>query len=73
MKIEEAINKYLEYIEFELNYSKLTKDSYAADLTLYKDYLKVNSINYLTINKDEIMEFLKYLDSLKFLKNYLII
>ena len=66
MKIEDAIKKYLEYLEYELNYSKLTKDSYADDLVLYKDYVNKQKINYLTINKEQIMDFLKYLDSLKF-------
>lgn len=66
MKIEEAIKKYLEYLEYELNYSKLTKDSYANDLSLYKDYVSKQKINYLIIDKDQIMDFLKYLDSLKF-------
>ncbi len=66
MKIEEAINKFLEYIEFELNYSSLTKESYARDLSLYKDFLKMQKINYLDINKEEVMNYLKYLDNLKF-------
>ena len=66
MKIEEAINKFLEYIEFELNYSSLTKESYARDLSLYKDFLSMQKINYLDINKEEVMNYLKYLDYLKF-------
>ena len=66
MKIEEAINKFLEYIEFELNYSSLTKESYARDLSLYKDFLNMQKINYLDINKEEVMNYLKYLDYLKF-------
>ena len=66
MKIEEAINKFLEYIEFELNYSSLTKESYARDLSLYKDFLNMQKINYLDINKEEVMNYLKYLDNLKF-------
>ncbi len=66
MKIDEAINKYLEYIEYELNYSSLTRDSYRTDLLLYKDFLSLKHINYLTISKDDVMSFLKYLDNLKF-------
>lgn len=66
MKIEELIEKYLEYIEKELNYSKMTKIDYESDLRIYKDFLNERNFNYLKINKNEIMEFLKYLDSLKY-------
>lgn len=66
MKIEEALKLYLEYIIKELNYSPLTKMDYESDLTIYKDYLNIKSINYLKINKLEILDYLKYLDSLKY-------
>ena len=66
MNIEDAINKFLEYLELELNYSILTKESYKRDLLLYKDYLALKKISYLKINKDDILSFLKYLDNLKF-------
>lgn len=65
MKIEEAINKFLEYIIKELNYSEMTKKDYESDLINYKDYLQVHNINYLRINKQEIISFLKFLDKEK--------
>lgn len=66
MKIEELIDKYLEYVEKELNYSKMTKIDYESDLRIYKDFLNGRNYNYLNINKDEIIEYLKYLDDLKY-------
>lgn len=66
MKIDVAIEKFLEYLIKELNYSELTKDSYKRDLILYKDFLEVNHIDYLKISKNDIMKFLKYLDNLHF-------
>lgn len=66
MKIEELIEKYLEYLEKELNYSKMTKIDYESDLRIYKDFLNERSFNYLKVNKDEIIEYLKYLDDLKY-------
>jgi site-specific recombinase XerD len=66
MKIEEAIKKYLEYSLKELNYSLLTIESYEKDLNIYKDYLNSKSLNYLKINKKDILGYLEYLDSLKY-------
>ena len=66
MKIEEAINKYLEYVIKELNYSKETLKNYKMDLDSYGDFLKKHRIEYLKITKEEIMSYLKYLDSLKY-------
>ncbi len=66
MKIEEAIQKFLEYLEKELNYSAMTIVDYASDLHIYASYVQENKINFLSITKSEIMGFLKYLDSLKY-------
>jgi len=66
MKIEDAIKYYLEYVVKELNYSEITKDNYERDLIIYKDFLDIKKYNYLYIKKNEIMEYLKYLDSFKY-------
>lgn len=65
MKIEDAIEKFLIYLEKELNYSPMTIIDYKRDLIIYKDFLEIKKYNYLDINKDEIIAYLKYLDSLK--------
>ena len=64
----EDIKKYIIYLKKERNYSKLTVKNYAQDLNKFKVYLDDNNLNYLTLNKDNIRNYLKYLDSLK-LKN----
>lgn len=69
MKIEDVISKYLEYVIKELNYSEETLKNYRNDLNNYCTFLKNKKINYLTINKEEIMAYLKYLDSLKYSNN----
>lgn len=66
MKMEEALKKYLEYIINELNYSQDTLVNYKRDLKIYADFLKIKEWKYLSINKDMIMEYLKYLDSFKY-------
>ena len=68
MKIEDAIKKYLEYLDKELNYSEVTIKDYENDLKQYKDYLEIHKLNYLTINKTEIMGLLKYYDEIKYSK-----
>lgn len=66
MKIEEVINKYLEYVIKELNYSEETLKNYKTDLNSYCDFLKSHGMDYLKINKEEIMSYLKHLDSLNY-------
>lgn len=66
MKIEEAVKRYLEYVEKELNYSPLTKINYENDLNNYMDFLKIKGFNYLNMNKDKVMDYLKYLDNLEY-------
>lgn len=66
MKIEKIIEKYLEYLEKELNYSKMTRVDYESDLRAYKDFLNEKNIDYLKVKKDEIIAYLKYLDDLKY-------
>ncbi len=66
MKIEEAIEKFLEFIISELNYSQITKVDYENDLNIYKEYLKLNNLDYLNLTKQDIMNFMKYLESLKY-------
>ena len=66
MKIEEAIEKFLEYIEKELNYTSMTVIDYHNDLVLFANYIKNNKLNYLNLNKNDIINFLKYLDEKKY-------
>ena len=62
------IKKYVIYLKNERNYSKLTVKNYTEDLEKFKLYLDDKHLNYLKLNKDDIRDYLKYLDTLK-LKN----
>lgn len=66
MKLEEAIQKFLEYLEKELNYTKITIIDYDDDLALFSKYINDNKLNYLNLNKNDIIQFLKYLDDKKY-------
>ena len=63
MKLDSLINSFIIYIDKELNYSDETIDNYKRDLNNYRDYLNKKKINYKTINKLEILDYLKYLDN----------
>ena len=80
MKIEEAIDKFLEYILKELKYSIKTYESYKRDLMFYNKFVRNNNIDYLRISKEEVLEYLRHsnrtisrhLSSLRSFYNYLV-
>lgn len=66
MKIDDSIKLFLEYALKELNYSKETVIAYERDLIIYSDYLNINKLNYITVNKKDILNYLQYLDNFKY-------
>lgn len=65
---KKVVDKFCEYLEKNLNFSINTINSYQLDLTDFFSFIKINKINYLEMNKDDVRKYLKYLDSKK-LKN----
>ena len=60
MKIEDAIQDFLNYCIFEKGLSDKSRDSYLNDLNVYKDFLKKRSITSVNgIRSDDIKDFLK--------------
>ena len=57
--------KYLEYLEYQKNYSNHTIESYEKDIDEYLEYIKENNIKLLKINYNDIKEYLKYLNNKK--------
>ena len=66
MSFEHNIDSFVKYLSNEKRYPLTTLNSYKRDLDIYYGFIKLKKYNYLTINKDEIREFLKYLDSLSY-------
>ena len=64
MKLK-VVDSFLLYLKNELNYSDYTIRSYQLDLTDFFAFGKNNNIDYLTINRDDVMKYLKYLDNSK--------
>lgn len=63
------INAFIKYLKNEKRYPENTINSYQRDLDNYYSYITSKKINYISINKDQIREYLKYLDELKLSKN----
>ena len=68
MKIEDAQEKFMQYLDKELNYSKTTLDDYSYDLKVYTTYLKLKNKDYLKINKDDVIDNLKNLQIKRYLE-----
>ena len=65
MKKEEVLDNFFKVLKSEYNYSI---KNYKLDLTLFFDFLNKSNINYLYLNKDNVLAYLKYLDKMN-LKN----
>ncbi len=64
--MDHYIESYLKHLKHTLSYSQNTIDAYQSELFKYEAYLKEKNISYVNISKDEIIEYLKYLDGLGF-------
>lgn len=64
--MEKQIKNFLEYLKYERNYSENTIINYETELYKYQNYLENKKIDFRFINKIEIREYLKYLDSLHY-------
>ncbi len=67
--LSKEINLFIKYLSNEKRYPKTTITSYKKDLNNYYGYIKAKKLNFLTITKEEIRSYLKYLDSLNYSKN----
>lgn len=64
--MEVDIKNYLESLQVELNYSENTIKSYGIELYKYQEFLKDYNISYLKITKEEVRDYLKYLDKMQY-------
>ena len=56
------LDSFLTYLDKELNYSDKTIRSYELDLTQFFSYCQKIKINFLEIKREQIRDYLKYLD-----------
>ena len=60
--IDKYLEKYVDYLKYERNYSLYTIDNYKSDILEFINYL---NINYLDINYDDVKNYLMYLKDTK--------
>ena len=64
--MDKDMKHFFTYLSNEKRYPETTIISYQRDLDLYYGFIKLKKKNYLTISKDDIREFLRYLDELHY-------
>ena len=64
--MKREINKFLEELKYIRNYSENTLEGYSTELLKYEQYLESRKIDYRFITKEEIWNYLKYLDELDY-------
>lgn len=67
--LDKTTNDFIKYLTNEKRYPETTINSYKRDLDNYYGYITLKKIDYKTITKEEIRDYLKYLDELKYSKN----
>lgn len=63
------IEKYLEYLKIQKNYSINTIEGYKEDIEFFKKFLNKNNYNFLEVEYKDIRQFFNYMDDLKLSKN----
>ena len=67
--MKKMINKYIDYLIYQKNYSNYTTENYKEDLLFFHDYLEKEYLNFLDIKYQDLHLFFNYLDDLKYSKN----
>ncbi len=67
--MKEDIKHFEKYLTYEKRYPETTITGYMKDVEDFSSFIKENYINYLTIHKEEIRTYLKYLDEQKLSKS----
>ncbi len=66
MNFQHSIHDFISYLKNEKRYPDTTIQSYQRDLDIYYAFVTLKKLSYNHIKKDEIREFLKYLDHLNY-------
>lgn len=67
--LDKTTKEFIKYLTNEKRYPETTISSYERDLDNYYGYIELKKIDYKNITKDEIRNYLKYLDDLNYSKN----
>lgn len=67
--MNEYIDRYLEYLLYQRNYSKNTILGYEEELNFFKDYIEKCGVSFLEIDNSFVRKFYNHLDKLGYSKN----
>lgn len=67
--LDKTTKDFIKYLKNEKRYPDTTILSYERDIDNYYGYIKLKNIDYKKISKEEIRDYLKYLDDLKYSKS----
>lgn len=67
--LDKTTKDFIKYLKNEKRYPDTTILSYERDIDNYYGYIKLKNIDYKNISKEEIRDYLKYLDDLKYSKS----
>lgn len=67
--MEKYIDKFVEYLKVQKNYSEYTRINYEKDLEEYNEFLKNKNYDYNNMDYKKCMDYLIYLDEKKYKKN----
>ena len=62
----EITREFFNYLEKELGFSNKTVVSYNYELQIFFEFVNLKKINYIKVRKEEIRNYLRYLDDLKY-------
>lgn len=60
--MEKEIDKFIEYLKYQRNYSDFTCNNYKKDLNEYNSFILSNKINYKNMDYNEVKEYVIYLN-----------
>lgn len=63
------LNKYIDYLRTQRNYSENTIDAYLKDIKIWKDFLSIEALDYLDIEYSDIRLFFSFLEKCKYSKS----
>lgn len=67
--MRKEIDEFVNYLKYELNYSDFTIKGYEKEIDKFLNFLKEKNYDYKKLNNNDIRNYLKHLDFLKYSKN----
>ena len=63
--MEKEINKFIDYLKYQKNYSIYTCNNYKKDLKEYNNFIVSNKLDYKNLSYGDATKYLKFLNDLR--------